>query len=51
MDLKSILRANPTDINKVKQALIESMEIKPKGHDFDITEQPVIFRHMSVTGG
>ena len=51
MDLKSILRANPTDINKVKQALIKSMEIKPKGHDFDITEQPVIFRHMSVTGG
>lgn len=51
MDLKSILRANPTDLNKVKQALIESMDIKPKGHDFDITEQPVIFRHMSVTGG
>jgi cyclic pyranopterin phosphate synthase len=51
MDLKRVLRANPTDLNKVKQALIESMEIKPKGHDFDITEQPVIFRHMSVTGG
>jgi cyclic pyranopterin phosphate synthase len=27
------------------------MEIKPKGHDFDLTEQPIIFRHMSVTGG
>tara|TARA_R110002074_G_scaffold145034_1_gene293189 strand:- start:58853 stop:59869 length:1017 start_codon:yes stop_codon:yes gene_type:complete len=51
MDLKRVLRANPTDLNKLKQALIESMEIKPKGHDFDITEKPVIFRHMSVTGG
>ncbi|MDX2425490.1 MAG: GTP 3',8-cyclase MoaA [Cycloclasticus sp.] len=51
MDLKRVLRANPTDLNKVKQALIESMDIKPKGHDFDITEKPVIFRHMSVTGG
>lgn len=51
MDLKRVLRANPTNINKVKEALIESMDIKPKGHDFDITEQPVIFRHMSVTGG
>jgi cyclic pyranopterin phosphate synthase len=51
MDLKRVLRAHPTDLNKVKQALIESMEIKPNGHDFDITEQPVIFRHMSVTGG
>ncbi|ORU92095.1 MAG: cyclic pyranopterin phosphate synthase [Cycloclasticus sp. symbiont of Poecilosclerida sp. N] len=51
IDLKRVLRANPTDLNKVKQALIGSMDIKPKGHDFDITEQPVIFRHMSVTGG
>ena len=51
MDLKRVLRANPTDLNKVKQALIESMDLKPEGHDFDITEQPVIFRHMSVTGG
>ena len=51
MDLKRVLRANPTDLNKVKQALIDSMEIKPKGHDFDFTEQPVIFRHMNVTGG
>ncbi|MGB1541251.1 MAG: GTP 3',8-cyclase MoaA, partial [Cycloclasticus sp.] len=51
MDLRRVLRANPTDLNKVKQALIDSMDIKPKGHDFDLTEQPVIFRHMSVTGG
>lgn len=51
MDLRRVLRANPTDLNKVKQALIESMELKPKGHDFDVTEQPVIFRHMNVTGG
>ena len=51
MDLKRVLRANPIDLNKVKQALVASMEIKPKGHDFDIKEQPVIFRHMSVTGG
>jgi len=51
MDLKRVLRANPTDLNKVKQALIDSMDIKPEGHEFDITEQPVIFRHMNVTGG
>lgn len=51
MDFKRILRANPTDLNKVKEALVESMKIKPKGHDFDISEKPVIFRHMSVTGG
>ncbi|ORU92512.1 MAG: cyclic pyranopterin phosphate synthase [Cycloclasticus sp. symbiont of Bathymodiolus heckerae] len=51
MDLKSVLRENPNDLNKIKLALIESMDIKPEGHEFDITEQPVIFRHMSVTGG
>ena len=51
MDFKRILRANPTDLNKVKEALVQSMKIKPKGHDFDISEKPVIFRHMSVTGG
>ncbi len=51
MDFKRILRANPGDLNKVKEALVQSMKIKPKGHDFGISEKPVIFRHMSVTGG
>jgi cyclic pyranopterin phosphate synthase len=51
MDLKSILRKNPGQIDKVKEALIASMEIKPEGHEFDLKEQTVIFRHMSVTGG
>lgn len=51
MDLKRVLRANPTDLNRVKQALVESMDLKPEGHDFDMAEKPVIFRHMSVTGG
>jgi cyclic pyranopterin phosphate synthase len=51
MDLRAIIRAFPNDIERLKQAIIESMDIKPKGHDFNIKEQPVIFRHMSVTGG
>ena len=51
MDLKQILRQGDASLSTVKQALIESMEIKPKGHDFNVSEQPVIFRHMSVTGG
>ena len=51
MDLRHIIRAHPGDIERLKQAIIASMDIKPKGHDFDIKAQPVIFRHMSVTGG
>jgi cyclic pyranopterin phosphate synthase len=27
------------------------MDLKPKGHDFDLTSQPVLFRHMNATGG
>ena len=51
VDLRAIIREFPNDIDRLKQAIIDSMEIKPKGHDFNIKEQPVIFRHMSVTGG
>ena len=51
VDLRDILRRHPGDKTRLKQAIINSMEIKPKGHDFNVREQPVIFRHMSVTGG
>lgn len=51
MDLRRVLRANPADDEKVQEALLESMGIKPKGHEFDLQAQPVIFRHMSATGG
>jgi GTP 3',8-cyclase len=27
------------------------MQIKPKGHEFDLEAKPVIFRHMNATGG
>ena len=51
MDLRHIMRAHPNDLDTLKQALIKSMDIKPKGHDFDLQAKPVIFRHMSATGG
>ena len=51
IDLRRILRSNPGDIEKLKQAIRESMKIKPKGHEFDLNEKPMIFRHMNVTGG
>lgn len=51
VDLRDIIRRHPGDIEQLKQAIIKSMDIKPKGHDFNIKEQPIIFRHMSVTGG
>jgi len=51
VDLRAIIRQYPNDIERLKQAIMDSMAIKPEGHDFNIQEQPVIFRHMSVTGG
>ena len=51
VDLRHVLRANPGDDEALKRAIVDSMAIKPKGHDFDLNRREVIFRHMSVTGG
>ena len=51
VDLRKTLRAYPEDSEKLKQAIRDAMLIKPKGHEFDLTEKPIIFRHMNVTGG
>jgi GTP 3',8-cyclase len=51
MDLRRVVRANPTDDRALHDAIVASMQIKPKGHDFDLQAQPVIFRHMNTTGG
>ncbi len=51
MDLRRVLRANPGELEPVKQAIRDSMAIKPRGHDFNLEAKPVIFRHMNMTGG
>ena len=51
VDLKRVIRGNPGNIDKLKDAIRASMDIKPKGHEFDLEAKPLIFRHMSVTGG
>ena len=50
-DLRRALRANPTDDERVTQAIRAAMSIKPRGHNFDLTAEPIIFRHMNATGG
>jgi cyclic pyranopterin phosphate synthase len=51
VDLRQILHEQPGDIDALKAAIVGSMDIKPEGHDFDLSEQPVIMRHMNMTGG
>ena len=51
VDLRQVVRAHPGDRERLKQAIRDSMAVKPKGHDFNLAEKPVILRHMNVTGG
>jgi cyclic pyranopterin phosphate synthase len=51
IDLKEILRSPDSNSEKLKQAIIDSMEIKPEKHEFNVKEQPIILRYMNMTGG
>lgn len=51
VDLKKVIREHPGNDALLKQSIIAAMALKPEKHEFDIHEQPVILRHMSVTGG
>jgi len=51
LDLRRVLRAHPLDDGPLERAIVEAMSIKPKGHDFDLSRQPVLLRHMNTTGG
>ncbi len=51
VDLRRVLRAHPEDETHLKQAIVDAMDIKPRGHDFDLREQPILLRHMNMTGG
>ena len=52
VDLMPLLRQHPDDDTPVIQAILNSMSIKPKGHDFDLRRaEPAVIRFMSHTGG
>lgn len=52
VDLMPLLRNYPDDDTPLRQAIINAMDIKPKGHDFDLKRaQPAVVRFMSMTGG
>ena len=52
IDLMPLLRQYPTDDTPLINAILQSMSIKPKGHDFDLRRaQPAVIRFMSHTGG
>ncbi len=51
LDLRYVLRAYPGNPERLKQAIVAAMALKPRGHDFQIGGQPVILRYMNLTGG
>ncbi|MEZ5585021.1 MAG: GTP 3',8-cyclase MoaA [Candidatus Competibacteraceae bacterium] len=51
VDLRHVMRAHPGNRERLKQAIVAAMAIKPRGHDFQLSGQPIILRHMSHTGG
>ena len=52
VDLMPLLREYPNDDAPIINAIIDSMRVKPKGHDFDLRRaEPAVVRFMSHTGG
>jgi len=52
VDLLPLLRRHPQDDAPLIEAILHSMQIKPKGHDFDLDRaKPAVVRFMSMTGG
>ena len=52
VDLMPLLREYPNDDAPLIAAIIGSMAVKPKGHDFDLRRaEPAVVRFMSHTGG
>ncbi len=52
VELMPLLRAHQNDDTPIIEAILNSMKIKPKGHDFDLSRaKPAVVRFMSHTGG
>jgi cyclic pyranopterin phosphate synthase len=52
VELMPLLRTYPLDDTPIIEAILNSMTVKPKGHDFDLKRAtPAVVRFMSHTGG
>ena len=51
VDLRRVLRGNPINDDKLRQTIIDAMELKPEKHHFDLNGDVQILRFMNMTGG
>lgn len=51
VDLRETLRRYPGDQERLRQVIIQAMDLKPEKHEFDLDDEPQILRFMNMTGG
>lgn len=50
-DLKSVLRAHPAEPERLQDAIIQAMQLKPWSHTFSLDDDVQVVRFMNMTGG
>lgn len=51
VDLRAVLRGPDYSLERLKQVIVDAMDIKPERHYFDNRGEPEILRFMNMTGG
>ena len=51
VDLRRVLRGNPVTDDKLRQTIINAMDLKPERHHFSTNGDVQILRFMNMTGG
>ena len=51
LDLKALIRRYPGDGQRLRDALVGALQLKPERHHFQTDEQVQVLRFMSMTGG
>ncbi len=51
LDLRTLMRAHPGNGERLRDALLEALQLKPERHHFETDEQVQVIRFMSMTGG
>ncbi|WP_416194735.1 GTP 3',8-cyclase MoaA [Pseudomonas sp. AH2] len=51
VDLKAVLRSHPGQPQKLENAIIDAMHLKPYRHNFEINDDVQVVRFMNMTGG
>jgi cyclic pyranopterin phosphate synthase len=51
VDLRRVLRGHPVTDDKLQEAIIKAMDLKPERHHFTSNGDVQILRFMNMTGG